>query len=228
MIVRSEQRRGIGFPRRRGHGFPRIVWLAWQAWRKDNYEIMTRPWQTATPGGNHGRSREPGQRLEPGDRDRFPRWRFRRLGYLRPGELRRAGSAQVGNGGRQRSRSRPPLVSRRGAAWLATERPALDRLRRRGRTVGQGLRQRQPRASCRCKNGGYPLYEHRTVRVKCLVGGKLMQPAGSLEGAWGHLRLGKELAADRRRRRGRDLAPGAPPSSARRCGRSLAQFCPAL
>ncbi len=43
------------------------------------------------------------------------------------------------------------------------------------------------------QNGGHPLYENRTVRVKCLVGGKLLQPAGSLGEAWGHLRMGKSL-----------------------------------
>jgi hypothetical protein len=48
-------------------------------------------------------------------------------------------------------------------------------------------------------NGGFPLYEHRTVRVKCLADGKLMRPTGALDEAWGHLGRGKSvprIAAD--------------------------------
>ena len=122
------------------------VWLAWQGWREDNYEILVAALKDgharASPGSI---SHEPGQRLEPGDRRRRQGERLRRLGHLRQGQLRRPAPRRRRATTASWAVADSPRFEGRPAPGLRQGRPGLDRLRGRGRAVGQGLRPRRRR-----------------------------------------------------------------------------------
>ena len=106
------------------------VWLAWQAWRDDNFEILRRrPGRTATPGRSRGPSptARPTTGARPSPRTRNGR-RVRRLGHLRQGQFRRqAARRRPGRPDRRRRRvarfeARPSLAcDGKDRVWIAYE-----------------------------------------------------------------------------------------------------------
>ena len=177
-----------------------VVWLAWQAWRGGNYEIMTlaladgHPWREPRAiSGSRANDWSPAIAADSRG-GVFVAWDTYDQGNYDV-RLRQVGTAAdtITIAASPRFEARCSLAcDGNDRLWIAYE----EGDEQWGKDYANANPELVP-----VQNGGYPLYEHRTVRVKCLVGGKLMQPSGSLEEAWGHLRLGKSLpriAADAR------------------------------
>ncbi len=177
-----------------------VVWLAWQAWRGGNYDVMSlaladghpwrepraisgsraNDWSPAIATDSHGGVFVAWDTYDQGNYD----VRLRQVGTV-------ADTITIAASPRFEARC-SLACDGNDRLWIAYE----EGDEQWGKDYANANPELVP-----VQNGGYPLYEHRTVRVKCLVSGKLMQPSGSLEGAWGHLRLGKSLpriAADAR------------------------------
>ena len=169
-----------------------VVWLAWQAWRGDNYEIMTlaladgHPWREPRP-ISESRANDWSPAIAADSQGGvFVAWDTYDQGNYDV-RLRQVGTAAdtITIAASPRFEARCSLAcDGNDRLWIAYE----EGDEQWGKDYANANPELVP-----VKNGGWPLYEHRTVRVKCLAGGKLMQPPGSLEEAWGHLRLGKSL-----------------------------------
>jgi hypothetical protein len=162
-----------------------VVWLAWQGWRENSFKILaaaladnhpwTKPrvvsssqannWSPALAADRHGNVYVAWDTYDKGNYD----VRLRTLSDDGK-EWAVADSPKF--------EARPALAAdAEGRIWIAYEEGdeqwgkdySTDQFRRIGFK----------------KNPGNGLYNNRTVRVKCLVDGKLMRPAGSLEEAFG-------------------------------------------
>ena len=169
-----------------------VVWLAWQAWRGDNYEIMVaaqqddhpwrepraiseskaNDWSPAIAADSRGRVFVAWDTYDQGNYD----VRLRQVG-------KDAETIAVANSPRFEARC-SLACDGDNRLWIAYE----EGDEQWGKDYSNANPQLVP-----VTNGGFPLYENRTVKVKCLADGKLMQPAGSLEDAWGPLRRGKSV-----------------------------------
>jgi hypothetical protein len=161
-----------------------VVWLTWQAWRKDNFDIMlaaladAHPWSTPRT-----LSTSPANDWSPAiaaDKvgnvyvawDTYGKGNYdvmlATVGKGAPSIVTVAGSA--------RFEARPNLAcDDKNRLWIAYE----EGDEQWGKDFCGDHYRRIPLP----KNPGASLYEHRTVKVKCLADGKLMQPAGDLERA---------------------------------------------
>ncbi|MGC8644357.1 MAG: hypothetical protein ACP5XB_31225, partial [Isosphaeraceae bacterium] len=169
-----------------------VVWLAWQAWRGDNYEIMT----LALKDGHLWREARAISASKADD------WSPAIAADSRGGVFVGWDTYDQGNYDvrlRPVGKAAEPVTvaaSPRFEARCSLACDSADRLwiayeegdEQWGKDYSSVTPERVP-----VTNGGFPLYENRTVRVKCLAGGKLMQPAGALEDAWGELRRGKSV-----------------------------------
>jgi hypothetical protein len=159
------------------------VWLAWQAWRKDNFDILlaaledghpwkesravsdsqANDWSPAIATDSKGNVYVAWDTYDKGNYD----VRLRRIGK-EPQTWNVAGTAKF--------EARPHLVcDAKDRIWIAYEEGDEQ--------WGKDFANEQFRRIGLQKNPGYALYIHRTVRLKCLADGKLMQPAGDLQQA---------------------------------------------
>ncbi len=158
-----------------------VVWLAWQGWRQDNFEILL-----AALGDNHP-NKEPrvistskADDWSPAiatDRhgnvyvayDTYDKGNYDVRLYVAGKEPR---TIEVANSAR--FEARPNITcDNAGRVWIAYE----EGDEQWGKDYANAQFQRIPLA----KNPGFALYIDRTVRVKCLVDGKLKEPAGDLQ-----------------------------------------------
>ena len=164
------------------------VWLAWQGWRKDNYEILTLALKdgddrteprvvSTSPANDWGPSI-----AADGKGGVFVAWDTYDKGNY---DVR---LRDVSGDGRERVvadsarfEARPHLAcGKDGRLWIAYEQGDEQwgkDYAHAGNVTNVGLE----------KNPGFALYVNRTVRVKCLDDGKLMQPAGSPDQVFGPL-----------------------------------------
>jgi hypothetical protein len=156
------------------------VWLAWQAWRGDNYEILAAPQKEG--GAVQVVSASPANDWSPAiaadtkggvyvawdtyDKGNYDVW-----------------LKDVAHGGRRRAiadssrfEGRPHVAcDKNGRVWIAYEEGDEQwgkDYAHEGNVSNVGLK----------KNAGYALYVNRTVKVKCLADERLKQPSGSLAG----------------------------------------------
>ncbi|MDR3637299.1 MAG: hypothetical protein P4L84_26080 [Isosphaeraceae bacterium] len=172
------------------------VWLAWQAWRDGNYEILaaaqqeghawSKPrvvsdspandWGPAIAADGKGNVYVVWDTYDKGNYD----VRLRALGGVDTGVTVVADSA--------RFEGRPHLAcDAQGRVWIAyeegNEQWGKD-YAHAGPVTNVGLE----------KNPGFALYVNRTVRVKCMADGKLQQTAGALDDAFaGNLQRNKSV-----------------------------------
>ena len=156
------------------------VWVAWQAWRDDNYEILVMP---MTDGARpHTLSSSPANDWSPaiaadGKGNVFVAWdTYERGNY--DVRLRSAaeGAATLEVASSSRFEARPSLAcDAAGRFWIAYEEGDEN--------WGKDYANATP-AKVPVQQRGFPLYLGRTVRVKCLdADGTLKQAPGSLEDA---------------------------------------------
>lgn len=163
-----------------------VVWLAWQAWRDGNYEILaaaqkdghawSKPrvvsdspandWGPSIAADGKGNVYVVWDTYDKGNYD----VRMRALGKDDSGVTAVADSS--------RFEGRPHLAcDAEGRVWIAyeegNEQWGKD-FAHAGPVTNVGLE----------KNLGFALYINRTIRVKCLADGRLMQPAGALDDAF--------------------------------------------
>jgi hypothetical protein len=163
-----------------------VVWLAWQSWQKDNFDILlaavadnhpystprvvsaskANDWSPALAADSKGNVYVAWDTY---DKDNYDV--LLRVVGKDERTLTVAGSA--------RFEARPHLVcDGKDRVWIAYEEGDEQ--------WGKDFAHEGPVANVGLeKNLGYALYIHRTVKVKCLADGKLMQPAGDLEKAMG-------------------------------------------
>jgi hypothetical protein len=158
------------------------VWLAWQAWRDGQYDILAASLADDGPGQEPRRIStskandwSPAIAADKGGNvyvawDTYDQGQYdvllRRLG--RDDEPMKVAASP-------RFEARPSLAcDDKGRLWIAYE--VGDE--QWGKDYSSGQAQRVP-----LKNLGYALYINRTVQVKCLEGGKLKRPAAALESA---------------------------------------------
>jgi hypothetical protein len=160
------------------------VWLAWQAWRKDNFEILLAAladghpwkeprvvsdskaddWSPAIAADSKGNVYVAWDTYDKGNYD----VRLRVVG-------KEAKTWTVA--GTPKFEARPNLVCDvQDRLWIAYEEGDEQ--------WGKDYANQQFRRIGLEKNPGFALYIHRTVRVKCLVDGKLRQPAADLQQAF--------------------------------------------
>jgi hypothetical protein len=172
------------------------VWLAWQGWRKDNFEILLaaartdehpsrRPraisftrandWSPALAADSRGNIYVAWDTYESGNY----KVRVRKIGKETESLHVLTGSA--------RFEARPSVVcDAKDRLWIAYE----EGDEQWGKDYANAQFQRIPVE----KNPGFALYLNRTIKVRCLVNGSLMQPAGDLEQAFGEtLRRNKSV-----------------------------------
>jgi hypothetical protein len=169
------------------------VWLAWQAWRKDNFDILAarlgdgpleprvvsdskaNDWSPAIAADAKGNVYVAWDTYDKGNYD----VRLRRLGKDDK-TWTVAGSA--------RFEARPSLVcDGQGRVWIAYEEGDEQ--------WGKDYSNEQFKKIGFKKNPGFGLYINRTIKVKCLANDKLMRPGGDLEKAVqrGDLRRNKSV-----------------------------------
>jgi hypothetical protein len=156
------------------------VWVAWQAWRDDNYEILVTPvlegarprslsssrandWSPAIAASANGNLFVAWDSYERGNYD----VRLRSVAE---------GARTVEVASSNRFEARPSLAcDTSGRVWIAYEEGDENW----GKDYANATPARIP-----VRQGGFPLYLGRTVRVKCLdTDGRLKQAPGSLEAA---------------------------------------------
>ncbi|HXG09430.1 MAG TPA: hypothetical protein VNK04_06545 [Gemmataceae bacterium] len=158
-----------------------VVWLAWQGWRNANFEILltalddkpreprvistskANDWSPAIAADAKGNVYVAWDTYDKGNYDVM---------------LHQTGkeTKTIPVAASARFEARPHLVcDAAGRLWIAYE----EGDEQWGKDFATAQFQRVPLA----KNPGFALYINRTVKVKCLADGKLMQPAGDLEKA---------------------------------------------
>ena len=172
------------------------VWLAWQAWRDGNYEILAaaqteghawstprvvsdspaNDWGPAIAADGKGNVHVVWDTYDKGNYD----VRLRTLGAADGSPIVVASSA--------RFEGRPHVAcDKEGRVWIAYEEGDEQwgkDYAHAGDVTNVGLE----------KNPGFALYVNRTVRVKCLADGRLMQTTGALDDAFqGALERGKSV-----------------------------------
>ena len=230
--VRVTDVAGLRLPRRRRDRLAKgVVWLAWQAFREGNYEILAAALATSTPGEPRVDLRQQGQRLEP-----RPSRPTRRATSTSPGTptTRATTTCMLHAVGRRRRRTIAVADSARFEARPSLACDArgsrLDRLRGRRRAVGQGLRRpnmfrkigldEEPRLR--------PLHQphgHGEVPGRRQAAAAGRRPADGLRR---HARRATRACRAWRSTRRRRLAAAAASPAAGRRGRGLDQLRPAL
>jgi hypothetical protein len=156
------------------------VWVAWQAWRDDNYEILITPLlEGARP---RALSSSPANDWSPaiaasGKGDLFVAWdTYERGNYDVRLHSVAEGARAIEVASSNRFEARPSLAcDAAGRVWIAYEEGDENW----GKDYANATPERIP-----VRQGGFPLYLKRTVRVKCLdTDGRLKQAPGSLEDA---------------------------------------------
>jgi hypothetical protein len=160
-----------------------VVWLAWQAWREDNFDVLLaamaeqHPWKVpraisdskandwgpAIAADSQGNLYVAWDTYNKGNYD----VRLARVG-------KEARTWEVANSAR--FEARPHLVcDAKDRVWVAYE----EGDEQWGKDYA-ALPRQAAKVGLKAVNPGYPLYLGRTVKVKCLVGDRLLQPAGDL------------------------------------------------
>lgn len=162
------------------------VWLAWQAWRDNNFDILlaapveghawkepraisrskANDWTPAIAADSRGRVYVAWDTYDKGNYDVLL---FALDKEGKEGKVRSVADSP-------RFEARPNLVcDQKDRLWIAYE----EGDEQWGKDYGTG----KPLQHGLPKNLGFALYINRTVRVKCLADGKLRQPAGDLQAA---------------------------------------------
>jgi hypothetical protein len=162
------------------------VWLAWQAWRDNNFDILlsapveghpwkeprsisrsaANDWTPAIATDSHGRVYVAWDTYDKGNYDV-------RLFTLNKDDKEGKTTVVADS---PRFEARPHLVcDKRDRLWIAYEEGDEQ--------WGKDYGDRQPQRHDLPKNLGFGLYNNRTVQVKCLTEGKLRRPAGDLQAA---------------------------------------------
>jgi hypothetical protein len=170
------------------------VWLAWQAWRDNNFDILlaapaegeawqkphivsrskANEWSPAIVADSQGRVHVAWDSYEGGNYDV-------RL-FTLEGDGKRSELRTVA--GSPRFEARPSLVcDKEDRLWIAYEEG--DEQWGKDYAFSHDYGAKTPREHGLPDSPGFGLYVHRTVRVKCLVNGKLKQLSGDLQKAMG-------------------------------------------
>jgi hypothetical protein len=170
------------------------VWLAWQAWRNDNFEIMLAAMADDHPGKtprviSNSKANDWSPSIAADSKghvyvawDTYDKGNYDVRLFVSGNEPKIINVADSA-----RFEARPSVVcDAADRVWIAYE----EGEEQWGKDyVGEHFK-KIPLP----KNPGSALYTQRTVKVKCLVDGKLMQPAGDIEDAFkGRLGRGKSL-----------------------------------
>jgi hypothetical protein len=161
------------------------VWLAWQAWRNNNFDILLaapvegHPWkEPRTISRSTANDWTPAIAADSRGGvyvawDSYDKGNYDVLLFA----LDKEGTSAVRAVAQSpRFEARPHLVcDKQNRLWIAYE----EGDEQWGKDYGAG----RPDQHALPKNLGYGLYIRRTVRVKCLVDGKLQRPAGDLQAA---------------------------------------------
>ncbi|HEY7428471.1 MAG TPA: hypothetical protein VH682_29835 [Gemmataceae bacterium] len=162
------------------------VWLAWQAWRDNNFDILlaapveghawkeprtisrstANDWTPAIAADSRGRVHVVW--------DTYDKSNYDVLLFTLDKDGKAGKTIAVANSPRFEARSHL-ACDKQDRLWIAYE----EGDEQWGKDYGDA----QPVRHGLPKNPGFGLYIHRTVKVKCLVEGKLQQPAGDLEAA---------------------------------------------
>jgi hypothetical protein len=174
-----------------------VVWLAWQGWRGDNFEILlsaqadghawkeprvistskANDWSPAIAADSKGNVYVAYDTYDKGNYD---------VMLFATGKETKtipvAASAKF--------EARPHIVcDAQDRVWIAYE----EGDEQCGKDFSTPMFKRIPLES----NPGFPLYQNRTVRVKCLADGKLQQPAGDLEKAFAGSKMQRKKSLPR-------------------------------
>jgi hypothetical protein len=171
-----------------------VVWLAWQGWRQDNFEILlaaladNHPWKEPRVIST-SKANDWSPAIAADQRgnvyvayDTYDKGNYDVRLYVAGKEPR---TIEVANSARFEARPHVACDAA-GRVWIAYE----EGDEQWGKDYATNQSNRIP-----VKNAGFALYIDRTVRVKCLVDGKLMEPAGDLQQALadGKLRWNRSL-----------------------------------
>jgi hypothetical protein len=170
------------------------VWLAWQAWRKDNFDILLaaledgHPWKEPRVISNSKANDWSPAIAADSKGNVYVAWDTYDKGNY--DVMLQAIGKEVKSwtvAGTAKFEARPHLVCDAGdRVWITYEEGDEQ--------WGKDYANQQFRRIGLEKNPGYALYINRTVKVKCLVDGKLVQPPGDLQHALaGSLKRNKSL-----------------------------------
>ncbi len=162
------------------------VWLAWQAWRENNFDILLaapaegHPWkQPRTISRSAANDWTPSIAADSQGRvyvawDTYDKGNYDVLLYTLDKDGKSSQVRAVADS--PKFEARPHLVcDKQDRLWIAYE----EGDEQWGKDYGMP----RPGEHALPKNLGFALYIHRTVQVKCLVDGKLQRPAGDLQAA---------------------------------------------
>jgi hypothetical protein len=155
------------------------VWLAWQAWRDNNYEILAGPLGEKPMTVSSSPKNDWGPAIAADKKGRvFVAWDSYDQGNydvnLRRVDTPDARPVSVAASARYETRA-SIACDGDGRVWIGYE----EGEEQWGKDYANANPERVP-----VKNLGFPLYLHRTVRIKCLdTDGKLKEPSSSLEEA---------------------------------------------
>jgi hypothetical protein len=174
------------------------VWLAWQAWRGNNFDILLsaqadgHPWkQPRTISSSKANDWSPAIAADGRGNvyvawDTYEKGNYDVMLYVAGRESRTIPVADSA-----RFEARPQLAcDQQGRVWIAYEQGDEQwgkDYAHAGNVNNVGLE----------KNLGSALYVRRTVRVKCLMDGRLMEPAGDLEKAFEASKLARNKSLPR-------------------------------
>jgi hypothetical protein len=182
-IVRLTQAPGCDFQVVAATDSKGTVWLAWQAWRKDNFDILLaalaegHPWKEPKAVSNSKANDWSPALATDSKGNVYVAWDTYDQGNYDV-RLHVVGKEEKTwtVAGTAKFEARPHLVcDAKDRLWIAYEEGDEE--------WGKDYANQQYRRIGLEKNPGYALYINRTVRVKCLVDGKIQRPAGDLQQA---------------------------------------------
>ncbi len=155
------------------------VWIAWQAWRSDDYDILAAPMldaktQAKSISNSDANDWSPAIAADSKNGGVYVAWdTYDRNQY--DVRLRRVDqdSSPQAVAGSSRFEGRPNLTfDAKGRLWIAYE----EGDEQWGKDYANGTPQKVP-----VESSGFALYINRTIRVKCWDGDRLLQPAASVD-----------------------------------------------
>ena len=173
-----------------------VVWLAWQSWRKDNFEIVLaaqaegHPWSTprviSTSKANDW---SPAIAADSKGNvyvvyDTYDKGNYDVMLVVAGKESK---TIPIATSARYEARAHV-VCDAKDRVWIAYE----EGDEQWGKDYANATPEKVP-----VKNLGFPLYLHRTVKVKCLADGKLQQPAGDLDKAFAASGLARNKSCPR-------------------------------
>jgi len=168
------------------------VWLAWQAWRHNNFDILLaapvegHPWKEPRPiSSSSANDWSPALATDSQGRvyvawDTYDKGNYDVLLFALDKDGKESKTLALADS--PKFEARPYLVcDKQDRLWIAYEEG--DEQWGKDYSFQGDFGARTPRAHGLPDNRGFALYVHRSVRLKCLADGKLYRPAGDLQAA---------------------------------------------